>query len=92
MYLDYYWKDQTSPGQQMAEDFRLVDPNPFLGNTGKSASACFMFESEGTNYMWNSVTDLVFKITNPTSKRVIVSEVLLKGTKSLQLQQLPPLE
>lgn len=89
MFADEYW-GEDSPGQEMARQYSLPSPQPFLGSTAKSANTAFVFESQNEIYLWNAVVDTVVKITSPKSKDDIIQHITNGNMEKLQTEQISP--
>lgn len=73
----------------MAESYNLKSAVPVFGNKARSPNTLFVFQSEGTYYLWNVVQDSVWKIVEPTGKDEIKRKIWGGDMKSLNMERVP---
>lgn len=89
MSYEHYW-GEGSEGQEMAKEYQLSSPQPFLGSTAKSPNILFVFESNGAFYMWSAVVDTVCRITEPKTKEDIIETIVNDESLDLVTEQIDP--
>ncbi|KAH8693991.1 hypothetical protein BGW36DRAFT_361812 [Talaromyces proteolyticus] len=89
MFSEDYW-GADSPGQEMAKEYNLPSPRPFLGSTAKSPNTAFVFESNGAFYIWSAVVDTVSQITDPKGKEEIIQDIVHNDMRNLKTEQVHP--
>lgn len=89
MFYEDYW-GEDSKGQEMAKEYQLPDPRPFLGSTAKSPNTIFAFESKGTFYMWSAVVDSVSQVTKPKTEEEIIETIVNGASLNLALKEIKP--